>query len=53
MDGARETLRQFLPAGASDGPKLLISWRSLRDSNPCYSLERAIFAVSGVQGSMQ
>ena len=22
--------------------KLLISWRSLRDSNPCYSLERAM-----------
>jgi len=22
--------------------KTLISWRSLRDSNPCYSLERAV-----------
>jgi hypothetical protein len=27
--------------------KLLISWRSLRDSNPCYSLERAVRASLG------
>src|SRR5258707_3324044 len=34
----------------SIAPNSLIYWRSLRDSNPCYSLERAAQASSAYDG---
>src|SRR6266446_668712 len=43
--GSPETLRRLYEAQVTQHLveiKLLISWRSLRDSNPCYSLERAM-----------
>ena len=57
--GARKVLETYLKLTQSTGyqPEKILSrlicWRSLRDSNPCYSIERHVNSSMAVQGHLR